>query len=122
MGADTTLKEDIAYVRGLAEAGRKGPVLGASILFISGLIYSVAAVASWLVHSGRLPIDLPLFGSEWWVAGVIQIGVVILLSRRLRQAPQQGNASSRLFGIIWSTLGCSIFALMLAISLLHWRF
>ena len=80
MGAETTLKDDIAYMRGLAEEGRKGPVLGASILFVSGLIYSVAAAASWLIHSGRAPIALPVPGAEWWAAAAVQIPTVIVMS------------------------------------------
>jgi hypothetical protein len=122
MGADTTLKDDIAYMRGLAEAGRKGPVLGASILFSCGLIYSLAAVASWLIHSGRLAIDLPFPGVEWWAAAAVQIPTVIVLSRRLGGRSGQSNAASRLFGVIWSSMGFAIFAFAVAIALIHWRF
>jgi hypothetical protein len=122
MGAETTLKDDIAYMRGLAEDGRKGPVLGASILFSCGLIYSVAALASWLIHSGRVAIDLPIPGAEWWVAGAIQIPTVILMSRRLGGRAGQSNASSRLFGVVWSSMGFAIFAFAVAIALIHWRF
>ena len=104
MGADTTLKDDIAYMRGLAEAGRKGPVLGASILFSCGLIYSVAAVFSWLTHSGRLPVDLP-WGLEWWAAAAVQIVTVIVMSRRLGGYKGPANPSSRLFGVVWSSMG-----------------
>ena len=122
MGAETTLKDDIAYMRGLAEDGRKGPVLGASILFSCGLIYSVAAVASWLIHSGRITIDLPVVGAEWWAAAAIQIPTVIIMSKRLGGRRGQSNASSKLFGIVWSAVGFTIFTLFVAIMLLAWRF
>ena len=122
MGADTTLKDDIAYMRGLAEAGRKGPVLGASILFSCGLIYSVAAVASWLIHSGRVPVDLPVPGAEWWVAAAIQIATVIIMSRRFGGRARQASASSRLFGLVWSSLGWGICVSAVAIVLLAWNF
>ena len=121
MGADTTLKDDIAYMRGLAEAGRKGPVLGASILFSCGLIYSVAAVFSWLTHSGRLPVDLP-WGLEWWAAAAVQIVTVIVMSRRLGGYKGPANPSSRLFGVVWSSMGFAIFAFAMSLGFLHWRF
>lgn len=122
MGAETTLKDDIAYMRGLAEQGRKGPVLGASILFSCGLIYSVAAICSWLIHSGGLPINVPLWGVEWAIAGAVQIVAVIVMSKRLRDQPRPGNPSSRLFGIVWSSMGIAMFAFAIALGFLHWRF
>jgi hypothetical protein len=122
MGAETTLKDDIAYMRGLAEEGRKGPVLGASILFSCGLIYSVAAVASWLIHSGRIPVELPVPGAEWWAAAVVQIATVIIMSRRFGGRAGLPNASSRLFGLVWSSLGWAICASAVAIVLLAWNF
>lgn len=122
MSAETTIKDDIAYMRELAEEGRKGPVLGASILFSCGLIYSLAAVASWLIHSGRLAITIPIPGGEWWTAAAVQIPLVIVMSRRLRGHSRQANPSSRLFGMVWSSLGFAIFAFAVALGLLHWRF
>jgi hypothetical protein len=122
MGAETTLKDDIAYMRGLAEEGRKGPVLGASILFSCGLIYSVAALASWLIHSGAIPLALPFPGAEWWAAAAVQIATVVIMSRRLGGRAVQPNPSSRLFGLVWSSLGWAICASAVAIVLLAWQF
>jgi len=122
MGAETTLKDDIAYMRGLAEEGRKGPVLGASILFSCGLIYSLAAVASWLIHSGRVAIALPFPGAEWWAAAAVQVAVVIVMARQLRGHTGAANSSSRLFGVVWGSLGFAICACALVIAMLHWRF
>ena len=122
MGAESTIKDDIAYMRGLAEAGRRGPVLGASILFVSGLIYGLAAIGSWFIHSGRLGIQLPVPGLEWWIAGAVQIAFVVVMSRRLQGQTRQGNPSSRLFGVVWSSLGVSILVFVLALAAIQWAF
>ena len=52
----------------------------------------------------------------------MQIVTVIVMSRRLGGYKGPANPSSRLFGVVWSSMGFAIFAFALSLGFLHWRF
>lgn len=119
MNADNTVENDIAYLRGLAEEGRRGPVLGGGVMFVSGVIYSLAALASWAIHTGRAPIDIPN-GAEWWTAMAVQVVILaVMIPALARGRASPGAVNSRMFGAIWQIVGFTIAVAFLSLSLIH---
>jgi hypothetical protein len=111
-----SLRDDIAYMKTLAQAGRQGQILGGSILLMCGLIFSTTSFISWAIGAHYLP-ALPYgFGLEWALAIVLQlIGLAILIPATHRRARSGGgSANSRLFGAVWSTIGMAIFVAILS--------
>lgn len=122
MIADNTVENDIAYLRGLAEEGRRGPVVGGGIMFGSGLIYASAAIASWAIHTGRLALDIPA-GAEWWAAFAIQaVMLAAMLPALVRSRGRPAAINSRLFGVVWQTVGFTIAVAFVSLALIHKKY
>ncbi len=51
------VREDIAYMRALAEEGRRAPLLGGSVLVAGGLIGGAAAAAHWAIAAGVIDVS-----------------------------------------------------------------
>jgi hypothetical protein len=110
--AAQSMRDDIAFMRNMAEEGRDGPVLGGSFLLATGLIYAAASAAQWLVIITRVP---SLFWNSWpWIWGVAlatHIVVMTFISFRVRR--RRGGVmtrSNRVFSWTWNGVGMAIFA------------
>jgi hypothetical protein len=106
-----SVREDIAFMRGLAEEGASGPLLGGSFLLATGLIYAAACFATWLVITTRAP---SLFWSSWpWIWGgalATQIVTLTFIGFRLRtRRSAVRTRSNRVFAWIWNGVGIAIF-------------
>ena len=122
MAQDSNIQDDIAFMRGLAEEGRRGPVLGGSILLACGLIYSTAAVLSWAFWARVLPFERPVPMFEWWLGLAAQAVAMVILIPRLKSRAGAETPNTRLFGAVWQSLGYSILATALGLALLNVRF
>jgi hypothetical protein len=106
-----SMRDDIAFVRALAEEGRDGPLLGGSILFATGLIYAGASVADWLAVT-RLPAAAatPWMAGIWGGALVVQALMVATMTYRLRRRVGLIGRSNRVFAMVWNGVGLAIVA------------
>ena len=52
-----SIKDDIAYMKALAQEGRQAPLLGGSILIAAGVIFGLASLGQWALLRGLLPLD-----------------------------------------------------------------
>ncbi len=102
--------EDIAYIRAVAQEGRRAPLLSGSILVAAGLIFGAASIGQWLVVSGAL--GLTLDASLWvWIASGVAFGAALfLLLGRARRKPGFHSSGNTAVGAAWSGVGLSIFA------------
>lgn len=109
MSDQTTIHEDISYLRKLAESGRKGPILGGVFLAAAGIVFGLTCFVSWAGHEGIVPIrgedELYL-----WL-GAFAVFAVFWLFMFLRIVSHKGtfaSASNSTFGTIWSTCGAGV--------------
>ena len=63
-----SVRDDIAYMRGLAHEGRTTPLLGGSILIAAGLIFGTASVGHWAIISGVVGLSVSALTPMWLVA------------------------------------------------------
>jgi hypothetical protein len=114
------VREDIAFMRTLAQQGASGPIFGGSILLATGLIYATASAAVWRV-STHPPSDAAHWLAWIWAAALISQAVITaLIILRLRgrgQGMTQTNRSNRMFGVVWNGVGLAIFACMISFAL-----
>jgi hypothetical protein len=107
---NTTLREDIAFIRALAEDGRRNSLRGGPVMVASGLIFGTASLAIW----GGLEFH---YGSEaqlnlvWPVSAVLFFICLFFFLRSLPKGEKQANA----FGVAWSALGWAIFVCVLSL-------
>jgi len=115
---DTT---DIAWLRQLAEEGRRTPMKGAAILMAAGVIYGSASVLHWTVASGVLALPAAALNLLWLAATVIFLLVVAIVSMRLRGAGGVRTTASRGANAAWTAVGWGIFALFTSLGVIGSR-
>ena len=70
-----TVRDDISYVRGLAEAGGKGPLLGGPVLIAAAVWLGLMAVGfstgQWQIMVAMPIVVAAAYGTAWMVAGAM---------------------------------------------------
>jgi hypothetical protein len=113
-----SLRDDLSYMRKMAEQGRSGPILGGAFLAGAGLTYGAAALLQWLIETGAT--TLPITPSQIWIGASVLFALVWLaLFVRLRGSgvAQAPGATQFAFGMAWSGCGLGILAMLGALAI-----
>ena len=118
------VREDIAFMRTLAQQGASGPIFGGSILLATGLIYAAASAAVWCVFT-RAPLDAAhwmawIWGSALSAQAAIMAVIILRLRGRGQGMAQANNRSNRVFALVWNGVGCAIMACLASFLLTAW--
>jgi hypothetical protein len=110
-----SLRADVAYMRGLAEEGRRAPLLGGSISVAAGLIYGAASLGHYAVVTDRIG-EGPTWSllAIWLGAGAVMGLAVWLLTPATRDRPGAASAGNKAASLAWMSIGWSIGAVFLA--------
>ncbi|MBI1406659.1 MAG: hypothetical protein GC145_11095 [Caulobacter sp.] len=109
-----SVRDDIAFMRALAEEGSQVPLLGGGVTAAAGLIFGVAALVHWMIETGMLKVSQKVAMANWPVAGVLFGVVCFQIIRRASRQPGARSALNRAVGSAWSAVGFAIFATFLA--------
>ena len=112
-----SLRDDIAFMRGLAEAGQDRPMAGGSILLACGVIFGGASLVVWWLSS-RLGMDGAMYPLVWGAASALYFAFLIPL---LRSLPRTGNAKQIAAGMAWSGVGWSSFTIVVSLIVMSVR-
>ncbi len=116
-----SLKDDISYMKTLADEGASGPLLGGSILVAAGLVFGIASLGEWANSAGIIALSGIQHLYLWGTAGVVFAIALIVLIRRQKGRPGVMSPANRAFGTAWMGVGLSIFAMAVALSLLGYK-
>lgn len=116
-----TLKDDIAFMRALAQEGQSAPLLGGSILVAAGVTFGVAGVAHWAVMSKLVNLPQQTLSVIWPAALVVFLVLLVWLRRGANLRPGAQSPGNRASGAAWASMGWTIFVISLAIGILSWR-
>src|SRR5262249_21676628 len=114
----SSLKEDISFLRSLAEAGRRGPLVGGAWLVAAGAIFGTAPVVNWLFMiegNASENIVTAIYSSALVLFVVAGIAITIVFRERVTAAADTAN---RTFAIAWQAAGCGSFVVSLCASIL----
>lgn len=107
---ETTLQDDLAYVRDLAEAGQQAPLLGGRFLTFWGVMTTTAYFLHFSIAAG-------LFGwpdiAYAWVWGIfIVVGSIAqgFMVMTIRDKPGGNSTGNRTEGTVWMAGGFALFA------------
>jgi hypothetical protein len=116
MSEQNTLREDIAFIRAMAEDGRRNSLKGGPVMIASGLIFGTASLLIWggLETGYGTAAQLNLI---WPISAVLFFIYLFLFLRGLPKGEKQANA----FGMAWSGLGWAIFVCVLSLILIAAR-
>jgi hypothetical protein len=115
------LRNDIAFLRGLAEEGRGAPKPGGALLFTAGTAYGLASLASWALRTGLVTAPPRTYGMIWYGASAIFLAVLAVVIARRRATPNVRSPGQRAIRTAWTGVGWGIFTLMFAVGLVSWR-
>jgi hypothetical protein len=118
-----TLKDDLAFIRSLAEEGRAGPLLGGPILLTNGLIFSGASLLDFALATHPALARQDWLADVWWAALGLSALVTIALIARLRAGKGRGSGPlvAKTFGSIWSGVGLAVWACVFGLLLAQAR-
>ncbi len=115
-----SVRDDIAFMRALAEEGSQVPLLGGGVTLAAGLIFGAAAVIHWLLVEGILKASPWALMIDWIGSGMIFGIVCYLLVRRGNAQPGASSSVNRATGSVWSAVGLAIFTMFLALMAMAW--
>lgn len=104
------LREDVAFMRGLAEDGRDTPLGGGSIGAAAGALFGLASLATYAVLKRWTGLDYDAIGWFWLAAGVL-FTLALITDGRSRAAKRRTSAANRANSAAWTGAGFAIFAI-----------
>jgi hypothetical protein len=117
MTDQNAIRDDIAFVRALAEEGRNGPLVGGPILLASGLCFGSASLAIWLNQTFALVTAGWSFLAIWTISLALFLGWLFVA----RPARRAAAGASHAIGAAWSGSGLSIFFVGLSLAVMAVR-
>ena len=117
----STLRDDIAFMRELAEEGRSPPLVGGLILVSAGVVFSLASVGHWAIATGLVSASPWSYAILWGGAVVLFMLSVALLKSRAATQPGAHAPGNRAAGMAWAGVGWGIFTLMVCVQIVCWR-
>lgn len=117
------LKDDLAFLRSLAQEGQSAPLLGGATMVAGGLVFSAATLFCWAVSTRLISVPAFWLSAIWPVATAIYLGLLSMLVSRWRRIGKAGSAavSNKAFRWAWTAGGCAIAAIFVAGVLASWR-
>jgi hypothetical protein len=115
------IRDDLAFLRALAEDGRHTPLLGGSILATAGGCYGSASLIQWLILSGVLDVSPVWLFGLWALAVAIHLTIQSVLIGKVASKPGAGSSANRASRDVWTAIGLGCFVLMIAVGVASWK-
>lgn len=116
-----TLRDDIAFIKALAQEGRKAPLLGGSILMLAGSVFGLASFGHWAIASGVVNVTPWAYAWMWGAATLVFLTGLFTLSARIDRRPGAASSVNKASGAAWAAVGGAIFTLALALGVVAWK-
>ncbi|KCZ65386.1 MULTISPECIES: hypothetical protein [Hyphomonas] len=102
-----SLTDDLAYVRDLAEAGQKAPLLGGRFLAWWGGLTTFAYLGHYAISTGMFGLQPVAFAALWVGYIVIGMGGMFLMQMRFSgHKPGAASVGNQVSRIVWQASGC----------------
>jgi hypothetical protein len=110
-------ENDLAYLRSIAEEGRRAPLLGGRFSVWWGGLTALVLMLHWAVLTGIAPLGPEMLWPMWM--GYVLIGAAgsVVLRLSARGKPGRGSAANRVESAVWQNTGLAIFAYFIGISI-----
>lgn len=111
----SSLSEDLAYVRDLAEAGEQAPLLGGRFLTLWGALVSAAYLLHYATAAGLFGWPDEAYGVIWGTFLVLGIAGQAILVRSIRNKPGSSSVGNRSEATVWMAGGFALFAYFISL-------
>ena len=109
-----TVRDDLAFLRTMAEGGRQPGRHTGVILATGGFAYGLASCAAWAVLDGRLPGGTAAIWAPWLLATVVFYAVLFAALRGVTRGERARPGPNQLSGLAWAAMGGVMFSVILA--------
>lgn len=106
--AAAQLRDDIAYMRALAEEGRTAPLISGVYYVIWGEVGVVAGGWQYLTQSGLIAAPGWSIAAAWFGLGALAVAVTNLLHPRVAKKPGALSLGNRIEQAVWAGGGAAI--------------
>lgn len=110
-------KQDLDYLKSVAERGANAPLLGGRV----GLLWTVLLVPTLCLHGlaamGSVGIPANNIGIVWMTFAIVGAILSVLLSRGLDKKPGAGSIGNQIEAVIWPVQAVVIFGYAISIAL-----
>jgi hypothetical protein len=118
----SSLKDDISFLRSLAEAGRRGPLnIGGAFLAAAGAIYGAAPLLNWVLIMRGEATPTAVAAVYWGAVVVFAVAFLCIGIAFRTHKPAATSTSGRAFGIAWWSAALGILASTTATAILASR-
>ena len=101
-----SLTDDLAYVRDLAEAGQKAPLLGGRFLAWWGGLTTVAYLAHYAISQGYVGLPASALAVLWIGYAILGlVGTFLLQSSLSGGRPGENSTGNKVSTLVWKTTG-----------------
>ena len=115
-----SVRDDIAFMRALAEEGAQTPLLGGGVTLAAGTIFAVAAAVHWAIIERVLQLPEWALMVNWFGFGAVFGVICHLLIKRGNAQPGANSSVNKATGSAWSAVGFAIFTMFLALFAMAW--
>lgn len=117
-----TVREDIAYIRAVAQEGRKAPLLGGSVLIAAGLIFGLSSLVHYGIDSGLIDLPPVSYAVLWGGAMLTFFLALTVLIKRINHKPGALTPTNRAVGAAWMGVGMVIFFSSISMAIIGWKY
>jgi len=103
------LKDDINWIKQMAEEGRNSPINGDVIGVWWGVISCITMLVHWGVMSNNLPITIENVGFVWLTYIIIGYVGTFILVKNLKNKPGFDSINNKIAGSTWMLASAGIF-------------
>jgi hypothetical protein len=116
MSDPLTLKNDIDYMKALAQDGGRRPIINGGSLFWAGITFGAASLIHYGFWTEVIPMPNPWFSAVNWLgAGLIYAVLAVLSIRGSIKKYGHGGTMNVAIGNIWSGIGFAIFVIAMCL-------
>ena len=113
-----SLSDDLSYVRELAEAGHRAPLLGGRFLAWWGGLVTLAYIGHFLITGGYFGLPLSALSWMWGVFIVAGFGGFKIMQLTFPQSkPGYASTGNRVSSFVWMGAGFTLFAFFAGVTL-----
>jgi hypothetical protein len=109
------IRDDLAFMRALAQEGRRAPLLIGHNLLVGGIVYGTASLFAWAVATHLIALPWWWEGAIWFAVTPFYVGYSYI--RRTQWRPCQPGATAitnRAVHTAWRGIGYALLSLMAA--------
>jgi hypothetical protein len=110
-------REDIQYVRQLAESGAHAPLLGGRFLVWWGLLLTAAYTIHHFALRGEIGEGRTIFATIWIGFALLGIAGQLLLARSMQPKAGSGSAGNRASRSVWTAAAFAIASMVLGTAI-----